>query len=79
MHLYYRELCGKLAPHGQHLVDAFGIPQHLIAAPIASDWVEYNITNNQGELEDAYRHEKPAWNRQKESQLNALVAGSAIA
>eukprot|EP01137_Pigoraptor_chileana_P037393 Opistho-2@34398 len=33
------------------LVSAFNIPEHSIAAPIASDWVEYNRGDNRGELE----------------------------
>ena len=69
----------KLAPQGQQLVDAFGIPEHLVAAPIAQDWEGYNITDNQGELVPIGGAKKPEWNRQKESELNALVAGAAIA
>eukprot|EP01136_Pigoraptor_vietnamica_P012831 Opistho-1_new@53178 len=33
------------------LVAAFNIPEHSIAAPIASDWVDYNKGDNRGELE----------------------------
>ena len=29
------ELCGQLRPHARDLVDAFGIPEQAIAAPIA--------------------------------------------
>lgn len=43
-----RELCTKLAPVGQQLVDAFGIPDHLVAAPIAADWETFNISDNRG-------------------------------
>ncbi len=35
-------------------VDAFGIPDHLVAAPIAGDWESYNAGDNRGEL-------APAW------------------
>lgn len=45
-----RELCQQLAPSSQALVDAFGIPDHLVAAPIATDWEGYNKVDNQGEL-----------------------------
>jgi acyl-CoA oxidase len=45
-----RELCRELGPSSLRLVDAFGIPDHLVAAPIASDWAEYNKTDNRGEL-----------------------------
>ena len=33
------------------LVSAFGIPEHMIAAPIASDWKKFNLTDNQGEID----------------------------
>jgi len=45
-----RKLCSDLAPHALNLVDAFDIPEEVLAAPIASDWVKYNETDNQGEL-----------------------------
>ena len=45
-----RRLCQELAPSSQALVDAFGIPDHLVAAPIATDWEGYNRVDNQGEL-----------------------------
>lgn len=45
-----RDLCKELAPSGQRLCDSFGIPDHLIAAPIATNWVDYNKVDNQGEL-----------------------------
>ncbi len=32
------------------MIDAFGIPPHLQAAPIAADWEAYNKVDNQGEL-----------------------------
>ena len=31
-------------------MDSFGIPDHLIAAPIAEDWETFNVSDNQGEL-----------------------------
>jgi hypothetical protein len=74
--VWCRDLCASLAAHGQQLVDAFGIPEHLVAAPIAADWETYNVTDNQGELIGA---EEPSWTRKKESELSALVAGSSIA
>lgn len=45
-----RALCAQLAPRWRLLVDAFGIPEHLVAAPIAGDWARYNEADNQGEL-----------------------------
>lgn len=45
-----RSLIAKLAPQVNHLVDSFGIPEHMLHAPIAKDWEEYNVGDNQGEL-----------------------------
>ena len=45
-----RALCGDLAPCSARLVDAFGIPDHLVAAPIATNWERYNEVDNRGEL-----------------------------
>ena len=35
------KLCAELRPHSLSLVEAFGLPDNLLA-PIAFDWVEYN-------------------------------------
>jgi len=32
------------------LVEAFGLPDEVLAAPIATDWVKYNEIDNQGEM-----------------------------
>jgi len=45
-----RQLCADLAPHWRTLVDGFGIPEYLVAAPIAADWTEYNKVDNRGEV-----------------------------
>lgn len=45
-----RELCHELSGSSQQLVNSFGIDDHLLAAPIAGDWVAYNKVDNQGEL-----------------------------
>lgn len=45
-----RELCRDLSAQMLTLVEAFGIPEHLVAAPIAGDWETYNKTDNRGEL-----------------------------
>lgn len=37
-----RGLVMRVAPHAQQLVNAFGIPDHLVAAPIAANWERYN-------------------------------------
>ncbi|KAI3425022.1 hypothetical protein D9Q98_008403 [Chlorella vulgaris] len=51
-----RSLCAQLAPQCRLLVDSFGIPEHLVAAPIAGDWARYNETDNQGELLGEHCH-----------------------
>ena len=40
------------------LVKAFGIPDHMVAAPAGGDWVEYNQTDNQGELLEEFKWQK---------------------
>lgn len=45
-----RSAVAELAPNAQGLVNAFGIPEHLVAAPIAADWETYNAVDNRGEL-----------------------------
>ncbi len=47
---HVRALCKELGPLCLQLVDAFGIPDALVAAPIAGDWVRYNAVDNRGEL-----------------------------
>ena len=39
-----------VGPLAQAVVEAFGIPDHLVAAPIAGDWERYNAVDNKGEL-----------------------------
>lgn len=45
-----RELCASLAPHWKTIIGGFGIPEHLVAAPIAGDWARYNSVDNRGEV-----------------------------
>jgi len=45
-----RRLCAEIAPLSMDLIDAFDLPEEILAAPIASDWVKYNEIDNQGEL-----------------------------
>lgn len=47
---WVRQQCADLSPHAASLVDGFGIPPHLLAAPIAADWAKYNEVDNRGEL-----------------------------
>jgi len=43
-------VCKVLAPHSLAIIAGFGIPEHVIQAPIALDWVKYNEADNKGEL-----------------------------
>lgn len=52
-----RALCASLAPQALHLVDAFGIPDHMVQAPIALDWHKFNLVDNQGECVDYLKEE----------------------
>ena len=45
-----RRLCAEIAPQSLALCDAFGLPDEVLAAPIANDWVKFNEVDNQGEL-----------------------------
>ncbi|KAJ1568776.1 hypothetical protein HK405_013917 [Cladochytrium tenue] len=40
----------ELAPAAPLLVRALGVPDHLLFAPIAHDWREYNLADNAGEV-----------------------------
>ncbi|XP_013379975.1 acyl-coenzyme A oxidase, peroxisomal isoform X1 [Lingula anatina] len=44
------ELCRQIAPQSLALSDAFAVPDALLSAPIAMDWVKYNERDNQGEV-----------------------------
>ena len=45
------DLCRELAPQALPLCEAFDIPDSMLSAPIALDWVEYNVGDNQGEVQ----------------------------
>jgi len=57
------ELCDILGLQLPHLVEAFGIPPELVAAPIAADWVSYNAGDNKGE------HVELSWNAATAARL----------
>ena len=44
------QLCKDIAPNAIGLVDSFRIPDEMLSAPIARDWVKYNSYDNQGEV-----------------------------
>jgi len=45
-----RSLCRALGENSLSLGEAFAIPDEMLSAPIALDWVQYNVGDNQGEL-----------------------------
>lgn len=38
-------LCRQIRPNVEFLVDALGVPENLVAAPIAGDWKKHYIYN----------------------------------
>lgn len=45
-----RSLCTELSPVAMGIVDALGVPEPLLFAPIAGDWNKYNEVDNRGEF-----------------------------
>ncbi len=53
----YRKICARInylikeiTPDIELLINAFNIPEHLVHAPIAKDWVAFNSYDHQGEV-----------------------------
>lgn len=44
------EACRVLAPDALDLCNSFKLSDEMLSAPIARDWVDYNVGDNQGEL-----------------------------
>ena len=44
------QICKDLGPRALPLVEAFGITDEMLSAPIARDWIKYNEYDNQGEV-----------------------------
>ncbi|ESO87713.1 hypothetical protein LOTGIDRAFT_127454 [Lottia gigantea] len=44
------DLCRQLSPQALNLCDGFALTDTMLSAPIALDWVDYNVGDNQGEL-----------------------------
>lgn len=44
------QLCKDISPHSLALVESFAIPDSMLSAPIALDWVKFNEYNNEGEV-----------------------------
>ena len=60
---FSQQLCRDIAPHALELCESFGIPDHMLPAPIANDWVGYNAFDNKGELLDEAR----SWDQTKKA------------
>ncbi|KAK3872008.1 hypothetical protein Pcinc_022888 [Petrolisthes cinctipes] len=45
-----RAVCKDLGPEALALCEAFAITDQMLSAPIALNWVDYNVGDNQGEL-----------------------------
>ena len=45
-----RQLCAHVGAHMAFYTQAFGIPEHLVCAPIAGDWENFNAVDNRGEI-----------------------------
>jgi acyl-CoA oxidase len=52
--MHWNEVYGhkiqQLVPRLNELIEGFGIPDHLLNAPISSDWVSFNKHDNKGEV-----------------------------
>jgi acyl-CoA oxidase len=48
-----KALCNEIGHQSPAIVESFGIPEHLLVAPIAADWIKYNVVDNRGELTNA--------------------------
>ena len=47
-----RQLAQDLADHALNIVEAFGLSDDLLSAPIANDWSEFNARDNRGEVDE---------------------------
>ena len=47
----FNNLCDAVSEIAPELVEAFGIPEELLSAPIARDWQEFNQIDNRGEVQ----------------------------
>ena len=50
LHQVHADLCRQVGDQSLSLVDSFGIPDDMLSAPIAQDWIKYNEYDNQGEV-----------------------------
>lgn len=45
-----KKLCKEIAIVWKDIIDAFGIPEHMLTAPITHNWIDYNKVDNKGEI-----------------------------
>jgi len=45
-----QKLCKRMAPMSHALIESFGIPDHMVAAPIDKNWEAFNEIDNRGEI-----------------------------
>ncbi len=50
LNVAYRENIREIHPHALNLVNSFGIPEHLLTAPIAQNYEDFNSRPNGGEV-----------------------------
>ena len=43
-------LIKTLSAHSDDLIKAFDIPEYMVSAPIAMNWVDFNAADNKGEV-----------------------------
>ena len=68
-----RRACADVGADMLPFCEAFGIPEHLVCAPIAADWEAYNLTDNRGEV-------APPWDPSRATHPAAHAgAGLAVA
>jgi hypothetical protein len=48
-------VCAELRPHALALVESFALPDHVVCAPIAFDWVEKGSQGYENEKEERER------------------------
>jgi len=49
----FDEAVRQLFPHWKVLIDAYDIPDDIMHCPAAQGWVEFNVSNNRGEIINA--------------------------
>ena len=48
----FNKRCALIGRNAVNLTDAFGFTDKMLATPCSMDWIDYNATDNQGEVVD---------------------------